>query len=557
MPPEVGVPGYAPAARSRRLPRIGALHWLGGVAAVVVGIPLVLIVGAWVQPESEVWRHLADTVLGDLVVNTLVLLAGVGAGVLVLGVGLAWLTAVCEFPGRRFFDWALMLPLAVPAYVLAFVALGLLDFQGPVQGLLRLLLGCDAPLLFEVRSAAGVIGVMVLVLYPYVYLLARSAFLTQGAGSLEAARLLGLGPWGAFFRVALPMARPAVVAGTSLALMEALADFGAVAVFNYDTFTTAIYKAWFGLFNLQAASQLASVLLAFVAVVMSVERWSRGRARYTEAGRSTRMHRQVLTGARGLLAAVAAGVVFSLAFAVPMAQLLVWMAAAWQEGGLDARYRALVRHTLALGGLAALCTVTVALGLAYLQRVAGFWGRALVRIATLGYALPGSVLAVGIMLAFTGLDGWLEPLWQSLGRDPAPLFAGSVGALVVAYLIRFIAVAFGALDSGLARIRPSLSEAARSLGVHGAGVLRRVHLPLLRPALLTAVLLVLVEVMKEMPATLLLRPFGWDTLSVRIYELTSEGEWERAALPSVTLVLAGLLPVILLVRRSAGRGSDG
>ncbi len=519
----------------------------------MVGLPLVMLLGAWLQPETEVWRHLAATVLDELVVNTLVLLVGVGTGVFVLGVGLAWLTVVCEFPGRRFFEWALMLPLAVPTYVLAFVALGLLDFDGPVQGLLRRLSGIEAPQLFEIRSPAGVIGVMVLVLYPYVYLLARSAFVTQGAGSLEAARLLGLGPWGSFFRVALPMARPAIVAGVSLALMEALADFGAVAVFNYDTFTTAIYKAWFGLFNLQAASQLASLLLLFVAVVLAAERRTRGRARYAEVGRSQRIERHQLAGVRGWLAAAGVGLVFLAAFGAPMAQLSFWAASSWVDG-MDARYRMLVGHTLSLGAAAAACTTAVAFVLAYLQRSAGFWGRMMVRVATLGYALPGSVLAVGVMLAFTTLDAWAEPVWRWTGVQAAPLLAGSVGALIVAYVIRFMAVAFGALDSGLARIRPGLAEAARSLGASRAEVLRRVHLPLLRPALFSALLLVLVEVMKEMPATLLLRPFGWDTLAVRIYELTSEGEWERAALPSVTLVLVGLAPVILLVRRSAAGG---
>ena len=555
MGAEGTVPVRNPPLRRGRGHRVSGprpLYWLGGVAALVVGLPLALILGAWLQPETEVWRHLAETVLDDLIVNTLVLVAGVGVGVVVLGVGLAWLTAVCEFPGRRFFDWALMLPLAVPTYVLAFVALGLLDFDGPVQAWLRRLVGSDAPQLFEIRTPAGVIGVMVLVLYPYVYLLARSAFITQGAGSLEAARLLGLGPWGTFFRVALPMARPAIVAGTSLALMEALADFGAVAVFNYDTFTTAIYKAWFGLFNLHAASQLASLLLVFVAAVLALERWTRGRARYAEAGRSRRLHRHRLSGAHRWLAASAAALVFLAAFGAPLVQLLVWAWAAWAEG-MDARYPALVGHTLALGAMAALCTAAVALGLAYLQRGAGFWGRVLVRVATLGYALPGSVLAVGVMLAFTRLDAWVEPLWRWAAVDPAPLLAGSLGALVVAYLIRFMAVAHGALDSGLARIRPNLAEAARSLGARRLEVLRRVHLPLLQPALFSALLLVLVEVMKEMPATLLLRPFGWDTLAVRIYELTSEGEWQRAALPSVTLVLVGLIPVVLLVRRSAAR----
>nr|MDQ2695040.1 ABC transporter permease subunit [Pseudomonadota bacterium] len=233
----------------------------------LVALPLLVIAGGWLAVDGGIWRHLADTVLGELLANTLVLVLGVGAGVLVLGVGLAWLTVMCEFPGRRLFDWALMMPLAVPAYVLAFIAVGLLDFSGPLQSGLRSLLG-PGHWLPPIRSPGGVVAVMVLVLYPYVYMLARAAFIGQGRNTLEAARVLGLGPWAAFFRVAIPMARPAIVAGLSLALMETLADFGAVAVFNYDTFTTAIYKTWFGFFNLQAAAQLASLLLLAVALAL-------------------------------------------------------------------------------------------------------------------------------------------------------------------------------------------------------------------------------------------------------------------------------------------------
>ncbi len=521
--------------------------------AIVAALPLLVVFSGWLHPDNTVWQHLASTVLGDLVLNTLVLLAGVAVGVLVLGVGLAWLNALCDFPGRRFFDWALMLPLAIPAYVMAFVALGLLDFSGPVQGLLRDWFGPRGYWFPPVRSTGGVIGAMVLVLYPYVYMLARSAFLTQGHGTLEAARILGLGPWSAFFRIALPMARPAIVAGASLALMETLADFGTVAVFNYDTFTTAIYKAWFGLFNLQAASQLASLLLLFVAMTLFTERRLRGRARFHETTRGARSRRIRLCGWRASLATSTCSLVFALAFAIPVAQLLVW---AWEVAGedLDTRYLQLVLNTLSLGGSAAIVTISGALLLAFAHRYGHDpMTRAAVRTATLGYALPGSVLAVGVMLAFTGIDNFLQSLGQALGMQTGPILAGSIAALLLAYLVRFLAVAYGPIDSSLERIRPSLPEAARSLGAGSRQVLQRIYLPLLRPGLLTAVLLVLVDVMKEMPATLLLRPFGWDTLAVRIYEMTSEGEWERAALPAVSLVLAGLLPVIVLVRRSAAR----
>lgn len=543
---------YAPpeAGRGGRL-RPGYLCAL--VLAVLVAAPLLVIVSSWLEPQTAVWRHLSETVLSRLALNTFVLALGVSAGVLVIGVGLAWLTAMCEFPGRRFFDWALMLPLAIPAYVSAFVMLGLLDFSGPVQTLLRAVFGPHGYWFPEIRSGGGVIAVMVLVLYPYVYMLARSAFLTQGRATMESARVLGLGPWGGFFRAVVPMARPAIVVGVSLALMEALADFGAVAVFNYDTFTTAIYKSWFGLFSLQAASQLASLLLLFVALVLLGERRLRGRAHYHAALPNTRAQRYELAGALRWLATAAAGGLFAVAFMIPVTQLLVWT---WGVIGTDltARYLELLLHTLMLGGLAALLTVAGALLLAYMR-----WShrdpvtRSVVSVATLGYALPGTVLAVGIMLTFTGVDRFVASVWQAVGGESAPrVFAGTVAILLLAYLVRFLAVAFGPIESGFARIKSCLAEAARNLGAPPAELMRRVYLPLLRPGLLTAALLVVVEVMKEMPATLLLRPFGWDTLAVRVFEMTAEGEWERAALPAITLVLAGLIPVIILVQRSAG-----
>ena len=527
-------------------------HFASIALAILAAMPLLAVFSGWLQPENEVWQHLAETILDDLIINTVVLLMGVAVGVLFLGVGLAWLTSMCDFPGRRLFDWALMLPLAIPAYVLAFVALGLFDFTGPIQSTMRKWLGADAPVFPNIRSAGGVILVMVLVLYPYVYMLARSAFLTQGRDTLEAARILGQNSWGAFFRVALPMARPAIIAGTSLALMETLADFGTVAIFNYDTFTTTIYKTWFGFFNIQAASQLASMLLLFVALALFGERRLRGKAVYFDHSKNVRPRRMILTGWRALLSSLLAGSVFFLAFLLPVIQLAQW---SWEVlvNDLDSRYMDLLLHTLSLGLIAATLTVIAALVLAFSRRfmrdrITGIAAA----VATLGYALPGSVLAVGIMLAYTGVDNFINSIWNMFGwASPGQIIGGSLFALVMAYLVRFLAVAYGPIESGLGRIKPSLAEAAQTLGANSSAVVRRIYMPLLRPGLITAVLLVLVDVMKEMPATLLLRPFGWDTLAVRIYEMTSEGEWERAALPAITLVLVGLLPVIMLMRRSS------
>jgi iron(III) transport system permease protein len=519
------------------------------IAALVL-LPLSVLLLSWQQVDGAIWAHLWQTQMPRLLGNTAKLLLGVGVGVTLLGVSLAWLTSLCEFPGRRWLDWALMLPFAIPAYVLAFVFVGLLDFAGPLQSLLREWFGSDLRLP-RVRSTGGVIVVLVLVFYPYVYLLARSAFMAQGKGLLEAARMLGQSPWQAFWRVALPMARPAIGAGLALALMETLADFGAVSVFNFDTFTTAIYKTWYGFYSLSSATQLASLLLLVVALLVWAERGARGAVRPA----NERQRSKALFQLRGLQAWAASGwcaLVFVCAFVIPLLQLLVWV---WQRGrfDLDERYSGLILHSLYLAGMAALLTVTAALLLVFARRLAPTRPiRLAVALANLGYALPGSVLAVALMLAFSYLDrGLVMPLSTLLGGAGKPLLLGSLAALLLAYGVRFIAVAYGPLESSLARIRPSLPQASRSLGVSGVALFTRVYLPLLLPGVLSAALLVFVDVLKEMPATLLMRPFGWDTLAVRVFEMTSEGEWARAALPALSVVLVGLLPVIVLIRRSA------
>lgn len=517
--------------------------------AALVCLPIAVIAFSWNTSQADVWQHLVATDLPRLLENTLILMVGVGLAVTTVGVSLAWLTAVCEFPGRRWLDWALLLPLAIPTYVVAFVALGLMSYAGPVLSLWRELFGAKSwyP---DIRHPLGVVLVMSAVLYPYVYMLARSAFLSQGRSLIDAARLLGLGPWGSFWRVALPMARPAIVAGMALALMEALADFGAVAVFNYDTFTTAIYKSWFGFYSLEAAAQLASLLLLFVAGALVAEQRVRGAGKLHQNPRRNR-HRVKLRKPAAWLATGYCSLVFVAAFCVPVVQLVVWIFEL-PVLNLDAHFWRLVRHTFTLGITAAVLVAVLALLVSFAQRLGG--GRTMagaVRLSSLGYALPGSVLAVGIMIAFAALDReLLRPLAQWVGWDVKQLLLGSVTALILAYVIRFFSVGFGPVQSSLERIRPHYQEVAHTLGLSQWQVLRRVYLPLLTPGLLTALVLVLVDAMKEMPATLLMRPFGWDTLAVRIYEMTSEGQWERAALPALTLVLVSIVPVVLIVHRS-------
>jgi len=519
------------------------------LTAILVALPMIAVLAAVVQGASgadpALWAHLREYVLPDVLWSTALLVAGVVVLSLLLGVTLAWLTAACDFPGRGFFAWALLLPLALPAYVLAFVAVAGLDFAGPVPSQLREWFG-PAFRVPPIRSTGGVVAVLALAFYPYVYLLARGAFLTHGTRALEAAQSLGLGPWAGFFRVALPLARPWIVAGCALVAMETLADFGAVSVFNYDTFTTAIYKSWFGLFSLETALQLALVLLALVAVALGLEQLARGRARYALAGAGARAPARLqLRGAAATAAVAVSATVFLLGFGLPSLALVIW-AVEVAPADLDARYLAYVSRTLLLAGMAAALCAVLALVLGYAVRAAGGWPvRLAARLATAGYAVPGTVLAVGVVGALAAADRG----WVALGAAQGLWLQGTVLALLLGYVARFLAVAHGPVESGMARIRPTLEHAARSLGLGRLAVLLRVHLPLLRAGLGTALLLVFVDVMKEMPITLMTRPFGWDTLAVRVFEMTAEGEWKRAALPALVITLAGLVPVIMLTRR--------
>lgn len=516
--------------------------------ATAVLIPLLVLSLSFFKPETEIWQHISEHLLGDLLVNTAVLASGVLALTATLGVSLAWLTAVCEYPGRKLFSWALMLPMAVPAYVMAFVFLGFFDFAGPVQEALRALWpGSFDPI--DVRSAPGIIIVLSLGLYPYVYLLTRGAFLTQGRKAMEAARSLGCKPVRAFFHVALPMARPWIAGGLMLVLMETLADFGAVSIFNYDTFTTAIYKAWFGLFSFDAAAQLSSILVILALAVMLCEQKMRSRMRYFQTGRlSMEEHRIPLNGWRGWVASLFCGFIFIVGFILPFLRLMAWSIEAIQNQ-LDVSYFDEIVNSLLLATGGAGIIGLAALVLAYTaRRHHDPITNSTLRIATLGYALPGTVLAVGLFGGFSFVDRFVA---NGLGLDS--VLQGSLAMLLVAYCVRFLAVGYHPTSSAMLRITPSIDEAAQSFGIKGVKMLLKVHIPILRNGLLTAVLLCFVDIMKEMPITLMTRPYGWDTLAVKIYELTSEGEWERAAIPAVVLVLCGLIPVILLVAKSEKR----
>lgn len=512
----------------------------------IVILPIAIIFATWATPEIEILNHLITFVLPELLSNTFWLILGVGIGVSLLGVSLAWLTTMCTFPGRAFFSWALLMPLAIPAYVLAFVMIGLLDFSGPVQTLLHHTFhDLKIP---SIRSRGGVILVMTLALYPYVYLITRNAFSTQGHAALEAAQSLGLTRWQGFFRIALPMARPWIAAGVMLALMETLSDFGTVATFNYNTFTTAIYQAWFSLFSLPAASQLASILIIFVLVFSLTEQRSRAHIKYYSVGRTT-AHRYIqLTTGQQILATIFASTIFLIAFVIPVIQLLLW-AKNTIAIDLDTRYWEFLWHSLLLASLGALLVTACALLLSYAGRQHPRPSIFLMqRLATMGYSFPGTVLAVGIFIPIAWIDQQIIAFFPSLGQGHA-ILKGTLATMLIAYLIRFLAVGFSTIDSSLQRISKNIDEAAKTMGCHSRALLTRLHFPLLKTSLITAFALCFVDIIKEMPITLMTRPFGWDTLAVRIFEMTSEGEWERAALPAIAIVTASLIPIILLISR--------
>jgi iron(III) transport system permease protein len=511
------------------------------------------VLAAWREPAVEVWTHLWRTQLPDVLWNTVTLVAGVGAGSIALGVSLAWLVTAYRFPGRAVFEWALVLPLALPAYVMGFVLLGIFEFSGPVQLALRRLAGPEVRVP-EVRGWWGVTVTMTLVFYPYVYVIARTTFQEQAAALLDAARSLGRSGPGAFRAVALPLARPAIVAGGALAMMEALADLGTVSLFGHRTLTEAVYRTWAGMFDRAAATQLASLLLVGAFTLLTIERATRGRRRFFNRPRGERrLTPVVLTGASAVAATTACLAVLGVAFLLPVGQLLVW---AWRRGaqaGVSWAFAELVADTAWLAGVAALLITVVGLTVAYARRLDRSRPTRLLReFAAMGYAVPGAVIAVGVLGPLSYVDRGLAALLRALGGPVEILLTGSVVAILFAYLVRFLAVAHQGLDAALVRIPRSMDEAARSLGVSGRRLFGRVHLPLLRGGVSVTLLLLWVETMKELPATLLLRPIGLKTLAIDIWERTSESLWEEAALPALTLVLVGLVPLLIVTRLTRG-----
>lgn len=540
---------------------IGWLDAVTGLIAILLAVPVLSVFFSAGFATDTVFSHLAATVLGGYVINTALLGVLVGLGVMLLGVPTAWLVTACSFPGRRFLEAALVLPLAAPAYVLSYAYADFFSAFGPLQSFVRAMFDVEVGAYWfpDVRTLPGAALMLTLVLYPYVYLLVRARFLSESGAAWDAARSLGRGPWSAFFSVSLPLARPAIAAGTILALMETFADYGTVSYYGVPVFTTGIYRAWFSFGDPAAAAKLAALLILFVALALTGERWARGGARFHETGRRDyRPKRMQLRGAKSALAILACATPAILGFALP-ATILTSLLLRTGLPGREFSQHLINSFTLAV--VAALVATAIAFIFAFARktRPKDLAGRA-AGIAGLGYVVPGAVIAIGVLAPFAFFDNAVDAIFRNLfGISTGLVLTGSTAGLIFAYVVRYLAVALQSVSSGMERITPSISSAARLLGRGNADILRRVYIPLLSPSALTAILLVFVDVMKELPATLMLRPFNFDTLAVAAHNYAADERLGFAAAPSLALVAAGIIPCILLIRSisSAARPQNG
>jgi len=551
----IGLPSYP-------LGKLGVLL-LVGLVAVALLMPLLAVLSSVWQEDSGAWHHIRSTTLPDLVSNSLWLLVLVGIGAALLGTGSAWLTAKYDWRGRKTFEWLLVLPLAMPAYVMAYAYTDLLQYAGPVQTWLRELFGWQSKAdywFFEIRSLGGAAAVLACALYPYVYLLVRVALLERSTSLSEVGRNFGYSRLSMLFRVTLPLARPAIAAGVALVMMETLADYGTVSYFGINTFTTGIFSAWFAQSDRVAAGKLASILLLFVAMVMLFEHWARRRARFAD-NRARPAKREPIAGVAAVGAFIGCLIPVTVGFLLPLA-LLGRLAVSESQYGLDGiaagalaftrldEFLRLAWNSFSLATLTAAIAVAVGLMLAYTNRRAPSVAMRLAnRAVGLGYAIPGTVIAVGVLLPVTLLDHRLADFVSAIaGRDVGLILTGGVSVLIYAYLIRFLAISLQTCEAGFAKITPSMDSAARSLGASNREVIRLIHVPLLRSTLITAGLLVFVDVMKELPATLVMRPFNFDTLAVRTYTLAKDERLAEASAAALAIVLVGLIPVIFASR---------
>ncbi len=521
------------------------------VITAVVTLPIVAVIFIALTPTDDIWTHLASTVLPLYINTTLALMIGVGTGTLIIGVGTAWLVSMCRFPGKAVFEWALLLPMAMPAYVIAYVYTDLLEYAGPVQVLLRDSFGWTTRLEYwfpEIRSLGGATSMMTLVLYPYVYLLSRAAFMEQSVCVLEASRMLGRGPWKSFFSVALPLARPAIIVGVSLVLMETLNDFGTVDFFAVSTFTLGIYDVWLNMNNVSGAAQLALTLLAFVVALVMAERFARRKRQFgSTTAKYSDLPGYLLVGRRGILATVACSVPIVLGFALP-ATVLARYAIQHFDSSMNANFLSFAFNSFMLSALAAGLAIGIGIFMAYGVRLRNERAlKVMVRLASLGYAVPGSVLAVGVLVTLGAVDNRVDGFMrETFGISTGLLLSGSIAALTFGYLVRFLAISFSTIEASLGKITPNMDGASRSLGLGPFGTLKRVHIPLIRASVLTAGMMVFVDCMKELPLTVILRPFNFHTLATYVHEYASDEQLGEASLAALSIVGFGIIPVIIL-----------
>lgn len=519
--------------------------------AILVAIPILTVAANIFIPAGDIWQHLASTVLPVYVKNSFWLMIGVGAGVFILGVGTAWLVTMCRFPGSRWFNWMLILPMAVPAYLMAYTYTDFLAFTGPVQNLLRDLTGWGLGDYWfpNVRSLGGAILMMSFVFFPYVYLLTRAAFLEQSASLMEAGRSLGASPFQIFYKIALPLARPSIAAGMALALMETLNDFGTVDYFGVQTFTTGIYRTWFGLGERAAAAQLAGFLLIFILFLILLERWSRNRMnmKQSSSGRYKKLYIYNLTGWKAWFSTIFCSIPVIIGFLIPTSILFVMMLSHF-DAAVDARFIRYSLNTIVVALLAGIVALAVALVMSYGVRLnPGFFTKASTRIGAMGYAIPGSVIAVGILIPFGWADNTIDQWMRNqFGISTGLLLSGTIFALIFAYVVRFLAVAFNTVEASLGKITPQMDEAAEGMGYSFGKILRKIHMPMMSGSLFAAIMLVIVDVIKELPATLIVRPFNFDTLAVQVYRLASDERLAESSGAALAIILVGLVPVFIL-----------
>ena len=513
-------------------------------------LPVAGLFWAAVGTDENIWQHLLDSVLPHYIVNSLILMTGVCLGVTLVGTCTAWLIANCRFPGHKVFGWMLILPLAMPAYVMAYVYTDFLEYSGPLQTALRLIFSWENRNEYwfpEIRSHGGAIVLLSLVLYPYVYALARAAFSAQTPSLLEAGRMLGHGPIKVFFSVSLPLARPAIVVGVTLASMETLSDFGTVDYFAVRTLTTGIFDVWFGMENQSGAAQIALVLLTFIILLVWLERTSRKKQKINTSSRMNSTVRFELKGWRSALAIICCGLPILFGFLLPAIILAIYSSYSFDLFKY-ADYLAYTGNTLFLAAGSAVLCMMLGIFIGYSQRLSSHWSVKLAtRISTIGYAIPGAALAIGLIISFGAMNEIIIPLSDHFSLSAQSFFlSGGVVALFFAYTIRFLAISVGSVESGLEKITPNMDMASRTLGSGPFSTLCRIHIPLLRPALIAGSILVFVDTMKELPATLILRPFNFETLATFVYQYASDELLAECAPAALTIVLAGMLPVILL-----------